>query len=111
MEKNKENKNGQTNGDSGGCWHCGAHGMHGFYGKWSLLRIVIMLVMLYVVFWAGFKLGEIKAFFGYGYYGMMGGSYYGYPQDGQYGPGPGMMRLWGYNAGGQASTTTKPNAY
>ncbi|MEK7195305.1 MAG: hypothetical protein AAB655_01265 [Patescibacteria group bacterium] len=86
-----------------GCWGYGGHGRH------FLLRIIIMLAIIALVFSVGVKLGELKSYFGGGYYGNLmmrgyGGNfdqyYQGYPM------GPWMM--YGGSGWQPATTSTLP---
>ncbi len=39
---------------------CGMHGGHGFYGgKHHLVKIILKLFIIIIIFWCGFRLGEI----------------------------------------------------
>ncbi len=66
---------GHMHGMGAGCYHCWRHG--GF----KLLRWIIGLMILVFVFWAGFKLGELKSL-------MFSG------QDGRYSLPGGYMMMW-----------------
>ncbi len=61
------------------------------WGHKSLLHWVIGLLVLVVVFWAGYKLGVLRGYFG-GYYG--GSPYNMMYNRGQGVWGPGMMSGW-----------------
>ena len=93
-----ENKNGMRGCgcESEGC-NCGG-GTKGCMCGWCrggrhhVMKIAIVLIVLAVTFWAGVKIGELKAYLhgaGYGRQGMM--RFTG-TSDGGYGAGGGMMR-------------------
>lgn len=94
----EEQKNNQQHPQACNCpWHSGYGHRH------FLLRWVLGILILIVVFWLGVKFGEIRGYFGYGYYGYpshrnMMYPYYGYGQ-----PYPTMMN-------GQRFATSTPPA-
>lgn len=71
------------------------HGRHGMFG---LIRLILRIILLIIVFWAGFRLGEIK------------GIFYG---DSEFGGSFSMSRMmrggWGVWDG--SATTTAPGTY
>ena len=105
-EKNNHVREDGCGSGSDGC-NCG--GMRGCGYGWCrggrhhLMKIAIGLIVLAVTFWAGVKIGELKAYLsGAGYggrYGMM--RLYG-NSDGGYGAGGAMMR--GYFDNSASST-------
>jgi hypothetical protein len=50
---------------------CGSYGS--YHGGHGILRIILGIIILVFVFWAGVRLGELKAYFGgYGNHAMFG---------------------------------------
>jgi hypothetical protein len=72
---------------------CGMHGMHGMHGCCGgghhLVKIILKILIIIIIFWSGFRLGEvtgsIRGEYGRGmmngnnYYGMMRGYNYNNP--------------------------------
>lgn len=99
---NKDIKNGNPEGCQCG-WCTWRRGGWGCGGRWSWLRLLIGIVILIFVFWAGFKLGELKGSLeGYGWYGGNGRHSPGYMM------GPGMMGWRYYNGAVPQATGTVP---
>ncbi len=94
--ENVDKKENECEGCKGACqsgscfgskFMCG-HGCHG--GKRHLVRMILKLIIVIIIFWCGFKLGEIsgsiRAEYGHktferGDFGMMRGGNYGYFQN------------------------------
>ena len=75
-----ENMDKKECGCEAGKCNCGPMGhMHGCCGKHHLVKMILKLVILIIIFWCGFRLGEmtgvLKAGYGHANYGMMRGGY------------------------------------
>jgi hypothetical protein len=58
-----------------GCSSCGMHSMCGCHGgKHYLIKLILEIIIVILIFWCGFKLGEIVGSIGSGH-GMQRGGY------------------------------------
>ena len=55
--ENMDKKEGEKCGGSCGCNSMGH--MHGYHGKYHLVKVILKLFIVIIIFWCGFKLGEM----------------------------------------------------
>ena len=86
--ENQDKKPGDNKcGDSCHCGCCGGMGhMHGCHGgRYHIIRMILKIVLVVIIFWCGFRLGEmigfIKANTGYGNDFRMMSGYNNYPDN------------------------------